>query len=125
MTCTHNSRRCPSGLKIVGGIVLGVGAAFLFGWIIMLLWNALMPAVFSLAVITYWQAVGLAILARLLFGGVHGGGKQQKAAHAVHSHHHHDAPSHVKDWHYYDEWWQSEGEKSFRDYAEKERSDDK
>ena len=43
----------------------------LFGYITMLLWNALLPAVFNFSTITFWQAVGLLVLARLLFGGFH------------------------------------------------------
>ncbi len=37
-------------------------------WLIMTLWNHLMPVLFSLITITYWQAAGLFILCRLLFG---------------------------------------------------------
>jgi len=39
-----------------------------FGYVTMLLWNALLPVIFHLPMITFWQAVGLLILARLLFG---------------------------------------------------------
>jgi hypothetical protein len=39
-----------------------------FGALTMLLWNALLPIIFHLPVITFWQAVGLLILARLIFG---------------------------------------------------------
>ncbi len=35
----------------------------------MLLWNALLPAIFGVVAITYWQALGLLVLGRLLFGG--------------------------------------------------------
>ena len=51
----------------VGGIVIGVIFAFLFGWLVMLLWNWIMPPVFGLSAITFWQAWGLVILAHLLF----------------------------------------------------------
>jgi len=34
----------------------------------MWLWNALMPGLFGLKTIGYWQGVGLVILARVLFG---------------------------------------------------------
>ncbi len=44
-------------------------ALVLFSLITMLLWNALMPQIFHLPVINYWQAIGLLILARLFFGG--------------------------------------------------------
>lgn len=36
--------------------------------ITMLLWNDLMAGIFKLPLITYWQAAGLLILTRLLFG---------------------------------------------------------
>jgi ABC-type multidrug transport system fused ATPase/permease subunit len=38
------------------------------GLITMLLWNNLLPQIFHLPQISYWQAVGLLILSRLLFG---------------------------------------------------------
>lgn len=38
--------------------------------IVMLLWNALIPAVFSGPVINYWQAAGLLLLSKILFGSM-------------------------------------------------------
>ncbi len=52
---------------ILGGLVLAAGMAFIFGLFVMLLWNWLMPGIFNLPVITYWQAWGLVILAHILF----------------------------------------------------------
>jgi uncharacterized protein (DUF2236 family) len=50
-------------------------ALFLFigGEIVMHLWNWLVPALFGWRTITFWQAVGLLALCRILFGGWHGG----------------------------------------------------
>jgi len=47
-----------------------------FGFITMWLWNSLMPVLFHLPEITFWQSVGLLVLSRLLLGGFggHGGG---------------------------------------------------
>lgn len=45
-----------------------LAALALFSAFTMLLWNALMPQIFHLPVINYWQAIGLLILARLFFG---------------------------------------------------------
>ena len=42
------------------------------GFVVMGLWNWLMPALFGLKVIGYWQAMGLLILSKILFGGLHG-----------------------------------------------------
>lgn len=52
---------------IIGGMILMIGLAFLFGFIVMLLWNWLMPEIFGLTKITYWQGWGLVILAHILF----------------------------------------------------------
>ena len=38
-----------------------------FSLITMLLWNSLFPVIFHLPQISFWQAVGLLILSRLLF----------------------------------------------------------
>ena len=58
---------------ILGGVVLAVGLAFVFGLVVMLLWNWLMPGIFGLPVITYWQGWGLVLLAHILFKAGHGG----------------------------------------------------
>ena len=44
-------------------------ALAIFSAVTMALWNVLMPVLFHLPVITFWQAAGLLILARLFFGG--------------------------------------------------------
>jgi hypothetical protein len=48
-------------------------ALVLFIWIggevVMLLWNWLLPAIFGWKLITFWQALGLLALCRILFGG--------------------------------------------------------
>jgi hypothetical protein len=52
--------------------VLILLAAGLFSLLVMWLWNHLMPAVFGLHTITYWQALGLLVLSKILLGGHHG-----------------------------------------------------
>jgi membrane protein implicated in regulation of membrane protease activity len=56
-------------LMIIGGICAAVLLAFLLGFAVKALWNALMPDIFGLPEVSYWQAVGLLILGHLLFGG--------------------------------------------------------
>jgi len=46
-----------------------IAAIFLLGYVIMLLWNFIFPAVLHAERITYWQAVGLFVLCRILFVG--------------------------------------------------------
>jgi hypothetical protein len=49
----------------------------IFGEVVMQLWNWLTPALFGWHMITFWQALGLLVLCRMLFGGFghHGGGR--------------------------------------------------
>jgi len=42
-------------------------AIVLLGYPLMLLWNWLMPNVFGLPEITFWQAIGLNLLSTILF----------------------------------------------------------
>jgi uncharacterized membrane protein len=44
------------------------------GGLVMLLWNWLAPTLFGLRLITFWQAIGLLALCRILFGGFGLGG---------------------------------------------------
>jgi len=53
---------------------LGVLFLAAIGWVLMSLWNWLMPDLFGWKTITYWQAWGLFLLAKILFGGIRGGG---------------------------------------------------
>jgi len=51
----------------IGGLLLAAGMALLFGFVVMWLWNWLMPDVFGLGTITFWQAWGLVVLSHILF----------------------------------------------------------
>lgn len=55
-------------------VPLIIAAIIGFGFVVMGLWNYTMPAIFHLPTITYWQAVCLLILSRILFGSGHGRG---------------------------------------------------
>ena len=145
--CRHGIWHCI-GFGVLG--VLGFAALLILGgFVIMWLWNWLAPNIFHLATITYWQAVGLAILARILFGGcghgMHGRhhGKWHRWHHAKHgccggdtkcscgndpcecetSHgdHHHGHHGHggFEKWRLYDEFWKEEGETAFNEYVKR------
>jgi len=66
-------KRLGRGMKFALIAPAGVAAVALFGFIVMWLWNWLAPAVFGGHTITFWQALGLLILARILVGGLGGG----------------------------------------------------
>ncbi len=57
---------------------------FIFGSAVMLLWNNILPAVFGIGTITFWQAIGILILSKILFGGFRGG----HGHHRCHGHEH-------------------------------------
>jgi hypothetical protein len=59
------------GIAILAIVIAALGA---LGTIVMLLWNALVPALFHGPALQYWQALGLLILSRILFGGLRGRG---------------------------------------------------
>ena len=56
--------------KFIGGFTVAVAG---FSAITMLLWNALLPNIFGIACINFWQALGLLVLGRILFSGIGGG----------------------------------------------------
>jgi hypothetical protein len=45
---------------------------WIFGELVMHLWNWLLPPLFGWHTITFWQGLGLLILCRILFGGIGG-----------------------------------------------------
>ena len=64
-------------VKILMGLgfaVLGVGFLALCGWVVMLLWNWLMPEIFGLKRLDFWQAWGILALSTILFKGFGSGG---------------------------------------------------
>lgn len=55
------------GVKIA---VIAMVALAVFGFIVMSLWNWLAPAVFGARTITFWQALGILVLSKILFSGL-------------------------------------------------------
>ena len=49
-------------------VILWLVVAAGIGAIVMLLWNWLMPVIFGLPALSLWQALGLLVLMRILFG---------------------------------------------------------
>jgi hypothetical protein len=53
-------------------LLVATAALLLFGFIVMTLWNAILPAVIHAGTLTFGQALGLLVLCKILFGGFHG-----------------------------------------------------
>jgi len=92
-------------VHVAFGVVMASLLALVFGYFVMLLWNAVMPAVLAAHLITYRQSVWLLVLARILVGGIghHGGG--------------HGHRPRGEAWREYDEWWRETGKQSFENFA--------
>lgn len=108
------------GVKITFFILFAVGMLFLVGYVVMQLWNWLMPELFGLSTIGYWQALGILVLAKIIFGfgGGNGPGKKAKKHRVI-------AKNSKKcslrkdfsEWKHYDEFWKEEGENAFKAYV--------
>jgi len=67
---TMRKRRIVRLIALVLPIMLIVFAGLV--WAVFALWNSLMPSIFGLHTISYWQALGLMALSWILFGGFRG-----------------------------------------------------
>ena len=75
---THEDKdpRCLTTSKVVrivgwviGGLVLACFFALIFGLLVKWLWSVTLTPLFNLPQPSYFQAVGMIVLSRLLFGG--------------------------------------------------------
>lgn len=51
-------------------LIIGAVIVVVLSLVVMSLWNALLPAIFGVKSIGFWQALGLLALCRILFGGL-------------------------------------------------------
>jgi hypothetical protein len=56
-------------VKVLRIVLFAIVAAAALSFIVMSLWNVLMPSVFGVRTISFWQALGLLLLSKILFGG--------------------------------------------------------
>jgi hypothetical protein len=90
------------GLVIIGLVLAGLFALVL-GFVVQWLWNWLMPDIFGLNPISYWQAFGLLFLAKLLFGGL---GHHHPSQHFKKGFGHDRADQ----WKHYNHFWREKGD---------------
>lgn len=112
--------------KVLFMIIAAILFLLLFGYGFMLLWNWLMPDVFGLPFLTYWKAVGILVMAKLLFG--HFDGKNHKK-NPKKMREHFGGPRNKSSkcdftkWEYYDEFWKEEGKNAFEGYIERKQDE--
>jgi Ca2+/H+ antiporter, TMEM165/GDT1 family len=67
MSVMRGRRSKPAKALII--LVCVVGFISLFSFIVMKLWNAVLPDVLHVTQINFWQAMGILVLSKILFGG--------------------------------------------------------
>ncbi len=105
-------------VKVIFIIILAIGVVFLMGYVVMYLWNWLMPDLFGLSEIDYWKALGVLVLAKIIFG--FGGGSHKKSNSKSSSKK--ECGSLKKDlskWKHYEEFWDEEGEMAYEAYKKR------
>ena len=55
--------------KIIGFSILAIAFAALLAYVVMLLWNGVLTQVVTVSTISFYQAIGLLVLSKILFGG--------------------------------------------------------
>ncbi len=73
-------------MKVVLKILIVIAAVAIFGLVVMLLWNSIIPMVIGWGALTYLQAVGLLVLCRVLFGGFNSFKRGASYKHMRHAH---------------------------------------
>lgn len=122
---THKFRK-KSPIEIIGVIIFGAvaitGLAILLGFVITSLWNWLMPEIFGLATINFWQAIGLFLLLKILLGGFSGGGK--KSSKKSHNKCDKKSKTDFSKWKHYDDFWKEEGDEYYKQYVYRQSTSD-
>lgn len=112
--------------KVVFMIIAVIFFLLLFGYGFMLLWNWLMPDVFGLPALTYWKAVGILVMAKLLFGNFEGRGhkKGSEKSHKRFKNRRWDTcKSDFSKWEFYDDFWKEEGETAFNTFIDRKQQE--
>lgn len=114
----HHHHKSPAkiALWIVFGILAFSAIAALLALVTQALWNAVIPPVIGWKPLEYWQALGLLVLLRLLFG------RPPMKRHREHGHPWVRPGFGRDEWRAYGEFWKDEGENAFKSYLERKRA---
>ena len=121
--------------RIIGWVLAGMAmaciVALIFGLMVVWLWGVTLTPLFNIPQPSYWQAVGLIILGKLLFGGFghpHGGpphpSRHTKWQDRFEGRctNHSPFSAHTKKKDDYREFWETEGRQAFEAFLERRRS---
>jgi hypothetical protein len=89
MKCCEKKKDMKFWMTRIVFIPLAICAALIaFSYIVMFLWNSLLPDILGVQTITFYQAAGILILSKILFGGIHSRSGHHKCC-KKHKHHFH------------------------------------
>ncbi len=128
------------------GVIMAAVFALIFGVLVKWLWSFTLVPLFGISTPSYWQAVGIVVLARLVFGGFHRNGhkshygyyskykngRREAWIRKMHDRFHEESPFADDDTlqlsgdlkKHYREFWQKEGKEAFKSYLAKRQSDE-
>ena len=109
-------------IKVIMMVIIFSVLFLLAIYVLMRLWNWLMPDLFGLTTINYWQALGIMVLAKLLFGFGGGGKNKGSSSHKRKFNSSHGCSSmrrDFKEWKHYEKFWKEEGEQAYRAYVDR------
>ena len=81
MKTMHHENWSRRRFMFIPAVLIGL---FGLSALIMFLWNLVIPVVLHVSAISYWQAMGLFILSRILFGRFHFHGPDGRSSHFNH-----------------------------------------
>ena len=96
-------------------VIMGIAFLALFTYVVMLLWNWLVPELFSGPAVTYWQTLGILVLSKILLSGV---GPKHKTGPPWHSKDYSWTHSHPKS------YWRKKFEEKMNGKVEEEGDSD-
>lgn len=108
--------------RFLKGFAFFIVFVFLFGFISMSLWNALVPHLFGGPILNYWEAIGLLLLSKIFFGGFRGGHHHRGRCGGRHRHW---SKEWEGDWNKYQGWrcWGKDWEEKYKNMTPEERED--
>ncbi|MCD4813399.1 hypothetical protein K8S19_06885 [bacterium] len=112
-------------IAVLGGIALAVIIGLVVGILVKFLWNTVMVSTFGLPVIGYWQAVGLFILGKILFG-IRPHDKGDGHRDGIHRKIHRWIgvnKEKVDDGEAFKKYWREEGEQAYQRFLEEQEQD--
>jgi hypothetical protein len=99
-------------------VVMGLAGLVLFTYVVLLLWNWLVPELFNGPELNYWQTLGILVLSKILFTGIGSGHRRNPSVNTdKHDYWSHDRPSRHRD------FWKKRFEEKMKSKAEKNRED--